>query len=134
MKVQNMTSARGNTIANQFIINDKGEEYFQSYRSIIAKKSQGKIYLDEYFWDYSVTTGKYRNDFLGEKKIDTQRKIDSGEYILTDLNKWGIMKEFKEAINNEAINRLSLRKLKALDRLLDGKATTKDREILKQGV
>ena len=57
MKVQNMTSARGNTIANQFIINDKGEEYFQSYRSIIAKKSQGKIYLDEYFWDYSVTTG-----------------------------------------------------------------------------
>jgi|TARA_B100001250_G_scaffold184599_1_gene158772 hypothetical protein len=87
MKVQNMTSARGNTIANQFIINDKGEEYFQSYRSIIAKKSQGKIYLDEYFWDYSVTTGKYRNDFLGEKKIDTQRKIDSGEYILTDLNK-----------------------------------------------
>ena len=87
MKVQNMTSARGNTIANQFIINYKGEEYFQSYRSIIAKKSQGKIYLDEYFWDYSVTTGKYRNDFLGEKKIDTQRKIDSGEYILTDLNK-----------------------------------------------
>jgi len=87
MKVQNMTSARGNTIANQFIINDKGEEYFQSYRSIIAKKSQGKIYLDEYYWDYSVTTGKYRNDFLGEKKIDTQRKIDSGEYILTDLNK-----------------------------------------------
>ena len=86
MKVQNMTSARGNTIANQFIINYKGEEYFQSYRSIIAKKSQGKIYLDEYFWDYSVTTGKYRNDFLGEKKIDTQRKIDSGEYILTDLN------------------------------------------------
>jgi len=86
MKVQNMTSARGNTIANQFIINDKGEEYFQSYRSIIAKKSQGKIYLDEYFWDYSVTTGKYRNDFLGEKKIDTQRKIDSGEYILIDLN------------------------------------------------
>ena len=86
MKVENMTSARGNTIANQFIINDKGEEYFQSYRSIIAKKSQGKIYLDEYFWDYSVTTGKYRNDFLGEKKIDTQRKIDSGEYILTDLN------------------------------------------------
>ena len=87
MKVQNMTSARGNTIANQFIINDKGDEYFQSYRSIIAKKSQGKIYLDEYFWDYSVTTGKYRNDFLGEKKIDTQRKIDSGEYIITDLNK-----------------------------------------------
>jgi len=86
MKVENMTSARGNTIANQFIINDKGEEYFQSYESIIAKKSQGKIYLDEYFWDYSVTTGKYRNEFLGEGIADTRKKIASGEYILTDLN------------------------------------------------
>ena len=86
MKVQNMTSARGNTIANQFIINDKGEEYFQSYESIIAKKSQGKIYLDEYFWDYSVTTGKYRNKFLNEGIADTRKKIASGEYILTDLN------------------------------------------------
>ena len=86
MRVQNMTSARGNKVANQFIINDKGEEYFQSYRSIIAKKSQGKIYLDEYYWDYSTTTGKYRNDFLGEGIADTRKKIQSGEYILTDLN------------------------------------------------
>ena len=86
MKVENMRRPQGNTVANQFVITDNGEEYFQSYESIIAKKSQGKIYLDEYFWDYSVTTGKYRNDFLGEKKIATQRKIDSGEYILTDLN------------------------------------------------
>ena len=86
MRVENMTSARGNKVANQFIINDKGEEYFQSYRSIIAKKSQGKIYLDEYYWDYSTTTGKYRNDFLGEGIADTRKKIQSGEYILTDLN------------------------------------------------
>jgi|TARA_B100000900_G_C20572192_1_gene713713 hypothetical protein len=86
MRVQNMTSARGNKVANQFIINDKGEEYFQSYRSIIAKKSQGKIYLDEYFWDYSTTTGKYRNQFLNEGIADTRKKIQSGEYILTDLN------------------------------------------------
>lgn len=86
MRVQNMTSARGNKVANQFIINDNGAEYFQSYRSIIAKKSQGKIYLDEYYWDYSTTTGKYRNDFLGEGIADTRKKIQSGEYILTDLN------------------------------------------------
>ena len=81
-----MTSTRGNKVANQFIINDKGEEYFQSYRSIIAKKSQGKIYLDEYYWDYSTTTGKYRNQFLNEGIADTRKKIQSGEYILTDLN------------------------------------------------
>ena len=87
MKVENMTSARGNKVANQFLVtDDKGNEYFQSYRSMIAKKSQGKIYLDEYYWDYSTTTGKYRNDFLGEGIADTRKKIASGEYILTDLN------------------------------------------------
>ena len=59
----------------------------KDYESIIAKKSQGKIYLDDYFWDYSRTTGKYRNEFLGECIAETRAKIKSGEYILTDLNK-----------------------------------------------
>ena len=87
MKVENMTSARGNKVANQFIItDDNNDKYFQSYRSIIAKKSRGKIYLDDYFWDYSVTTGKYRNEFLGEGIAETRAKIKNGEYILTDLN------------------------------------------------
>ena len=86
MKVENMTSARGNTVPNQFIITDNGDEYFQSYRSIIAKRSKGKIYLDDYYWDYSVTTGKYRNEFLGEGITETRKKIASGEYILTNLN------------------------------------------------
>jgi hypothetical protein len=33
-----------------------------------------------------MTTGKYRNQFLGETKKDTEAKIKSGEYILADLN------------------------------------------------
>ena len=86
MKVKNMTSPQGNKVANQFLITNNGDEYFQSYRSMIAKKSQGKIYLDEYYWDYSVTTGKYRNIFLGEGIAETRKKIASGEYILTNLN------------------------------------------------
>ena len=86
MKVENMTSARGNTVPNQFIITDNGDEYFQSYKSIIAKRSEGKIYLDDYYWDYSTTTGKYRNEFLGEGIAETRKKIASGEYILTNLN------------------------------------------------
>ena len=89
MKVKNMTSAKGNKVANQFIItDDNNNEYFQSYRSIIAKRDGDnyQIYLDEYFWDYSVTTGKYRNEFLGEGIAETRAKIKSGEYILTDLN------------------------------------------------
>ena len=89
MKVENMTSSRGNAIANQFIItDDNGNEYFQSYDSIIAKKlyDRNSIVLDKRFWDYSKTTGTYRNLFLGETKKETQKKIDSGEYILTNLN------------------------------------------------
>ena len=87
MKVENMTSSQGNKVANQFVIrDDNNNEYFQSYRSIIAKRSQDKIYLDKYFWDYSRTTGKYRNLFLNETIAETRAKIKSGEYILADLN------------------------------------------------
>ena len=86
MQVQNMQSSRGNDIPNQFIITTEDGVFFQSYNSIIVKKSHGKTYLDETYWNYSVTTGKYRNLFLGENKKDTERKIQTGEYILTDLN------------------------------------------------
>ena len=89
MKVENMTSPQGNKVANQFIIIDNdNNEYFQSYRSIIAKRDGDsyQIYLDEYYWDYSRTTGKYRNEFLNETIAETRAKIKSGEYILTDLN------------------------------------------------
>ena len=91
-KVENMQSAKGNDIANQFVMTDKsGNITFQSYDSVIAVKTRHingnrKILLDTNYWDYSVTTGKYRNLFLGEKKAETQRKIDSGEYELRDLN------------------------------------------------
>ena len=87
MNISNMTSSRGNKIANQFVItDDNGDEFFQSYRSTIVKRSQDKVYLDAHFWDYSVTTSKYRNKFLGEKTAETKRKIANGEYILMDLN------------------------------------------------
>ena len=89
MKVENMTSARGNKVANQFIINSEEGCYFQSYNSIIVKIEGREVYLDEYYWDYSVTTGRYRNDFLGEGIAETRAKIKSGEYTLTDLNKHG---------------------------------------------
>ena len=90
MKVENMTSSRGNKIANQFEIHDHDNNvaYFQSYNSIIVKNdAEGQIWLDESKWNYSNTTGKYRNIFLGETITETKKKIKSGEYILTDLNK-----------------------------------------------
>lgn len=87
MKVENM-QGRSGPVKNQFnILDDEGNRYFQSYGSIIAKiLPSGHVELDSQYWDYSTTTGKYRNAFLGESKADTARKIASGEYVLTDLN------------------------------------------------
>ncbi len=92
MKVENIESNNGNKIANQFVItDDQDNKYFQSYKSIIVKKGYENnkygVYLDQKYWNYSNTTGKYRNIFLNETIKDTRAKIKSGEYILTDLNK-----------------------------------------------
>ena len=86
-KVENMRNNRGNTVPNQFIIQTNEGLYFQSYQSVIAFiPIAGNILLDQNSWDYSTTTGKYRNQFLGETKKETEKKIADGTYILTDLN------------------------------------------------
>lgn len=105
MKVTNMLSAQGNKVPNQFIIGGHDHfgsaehqpmltvktETFQSYGTVIAKKQHFHdglvITLDSNAWDYSKTTGCYRNQFLNETKKETQAKINSGEYLLADLNK-----------------------------------------------
>lgn len=86
-RIENMTNSKGNKVANQFrIYTDKGV-YFQSYDSIIAfKPYSGKIQLDSEYWDYSKTTGKYRNIFLREDKKTTEAKIANSTYELVDLN------------------------------------------------
>jgi hypothetical protein len=86
-KVRQMTSASsGNPVANQFVIYTDEGTYFQSYDSVIAfRDNNRKIILDSYYWNYSRTTSKYRNQFLGEGTADTKAKIESGEYKLADL-------------------------------------------------
>lgn len=77
----------GEAVANQFIIRTRDGVYFQSYRTIIAFCNiHGEVTLDEKYWDYSRTTGKYRNHFLSENTEITRKKIASGEYELADLN------------------------------------------------
>lgn len=98
-KVSNMVGNSG-PVRNQFVIEEAGQgalgnfvkrSTFQSYDSIIAvitvwPDGTRDVALDAYAWDYSKTTGKYRNRFLGESKADTERKIKSGEYTLANLN------------------------------------------------
>jgi len=60
---------------------------FLIYIAIITQwDNETRVELDEKYWDCSVTTGKYRNLFLGESKKETERKIKTGEYKLTNLN------------------------------------------------
>jgi len=88
VRVSNLNSPAGNPAPNQFWITLEGVgHYFQSYSTLIAFMDfMGNVILDENAWDYSTTTGKYRNIFLGEKRAETEKKIKSGEYKLADLN------------------------------------------------
>ena len=87
MKCRQMISNKGNSIANQFLIYANNGVYFQSYNSIIAlKQNDGTIVLSEQYWDYSKTTSKYRNIFLGETSEQTKYQIKIGNYKLQKLN------------------------------------------------
>lgn len=100
MRITQMKSPNGKEVPNQFIISELGrgangnfikKEVFQSYKSIIAERitwdDRVDVTLDKQYWDFSTTTGKYRNQFLGEGIAETRKKIESGAYKLEDLNK-----------------------------------------------
>lgn len=73
MHVTNMNSPRtGKPVANQFIITDGRTEVFQSYASTIATIDHDArtITIGE-DWDYSITTGKYRNLFFKDVYFDS---------------------------------------------------------------
>ena len=86
MKVKNLTSPQGNVVPNQYEIENGNTRFFQSYESNIVKIENGRTYLDVKYWNWSKTTSKYRNLFLGETTKETERKILNGDYLLIDLN------------------------------------------------
>ncbi len=95
IKVRNITNANGNTVPNQFeIVDTDNSTMFQSYDSMIAmvRDSDSRVYLDEYYWDYSVTTMKHLYNFLRQWGYDLNKKkvlqlIEDGVFTLTNLNK-----------------------------------------------
>jgi len=101
MKVRNMQSSKGNTIANQFVIDDdNGNTYFQSYNSIIAKVNFEGIVLDKTYWNYSVTTSKYLNKFLSLNSKEIKAKIKSNLFKLENLNEGGSYDRLQEDRNS----------------------------------
>lgn len=84
---ENMTSPNGNKVPNQFIIKTFGVTWFRSYESnIVHIDENGTVTLDAKYWNYSPTTSKYRNLFLGNDTAACKRLIKSGVYKMADLN------------------------------------------------
>lgn len=118
--VSNMCSPNGSEVANQFEISTADGVYFQSYNSVIAfkpNKRGEKIKLDERYWDYSNTTGKYRNIFLNETKKETEAKIKSGVYELVNLNRVDHFKAKEAKIKKQVEKIVSDDKSESLDEL-----------------
>ena len=83
-----MCSNNGNQVPNQFIIDNGNKTIFQSYKTIVAVKENGKVTLDSNALEYSNTTLKYLKQFLNteESKKSLYAKIESGFYQVEDLN------------------------------------------------
>lgn len=75
MKARNMIGERsGRPVANQFIVEDFGKVYFQSYESLIAVVQDNRITLGG-DWNYSRTTLKYLYAFMREYVPNVWRKL-----------------------------------------------------------
>ena len=87
--VENMRTNGGGDAPNQFKLYFQHGVLFKSYDSIIAIRYDSTI-KDENLknktvigcdYDYSRTTGRYRNQFLNEGVAETRAKIKDGTYI-----------------------------------------------------
>lgn len=68
-----------NVAPNHVEVSFENGRVLLSYDTIIAIRHGGKTYLTN-SWDYSVTTGKHRNSFLGEGIAETRNNIKAGIY------------------------------------------------------
>jgi hypothetical protein len=80
IRVKNITSSKGNIIANQFEIWTDESVTFQSYKSIICIVGNDKIIFGS-DWDYSRTTSKYLYIFLRDRGLDINNKKDVEKII-----------------------------------------------------
>lgn len=72
---------------NCIVVHNEGKRTLFSYGSPIAQQEDNRVILDARYWDYSKTTGKHRNWFLGENVADTRKKIKSGIYtVVPEIN------------------------------------------------
>lgn len=77
--VDSLESRRGGNASNQFVVRFENGEIFQSYRTIIGVKLDGKVYLTSSY-NCSMTTIYYTVQWLNMKISDIRTKISSGEF------------------------------------------------------
>lgn len=70
-------------VPKQYLITFDNGYIFQSYNSIIVIEldNENKYYLSQ-DWNYSKTTGKYRNLFLNKNKKEIDNDIKEGKAII----------------------------------------------------
>lgn len=84
-------------VPNQFVIYTNEGKYFQSYESIIVFiPNDGTPVRLGSDWEYSRTTGKYRNLFLNETIAETRQKLKDGIYILDSTLTIGDKEKFNK--------------------------------------
>ena len=80
LQVENVYN-NGRNVPNQFEIyyekDNKNYKVFQSYSSMIIKWENGKIIEIGNNWDYSRTTGKYRNLLTGTTKKEFEKILEN---------------------------------------------------------
>lgn len=98
MRVRNMVSPRsGREVANQFVITDGKRTTFQSYDSTIVEiDRENKTITVHEDWDYSTTTGKYRNQFMEDEYFSDMADKKGFEYYMNlgAIGNYKIVKAF----------------------------------------
>lgn len=91
-RVLPMKTAGGRDSPNHFRIVTKDAYYFQSYNTVVARMGfdhgeDGNVTLLDGYWDnYSATTNRYLNQFLGTDGVDHIReRVKSGRYIVVKV-------------------------------------------------
>lgn len=87
MRVENFKLNKGTVVPNQFIINAKDKQYFQSYSTIIALYSKGKLTIDNNALGYSKTTSKYLYQFTGMNRKEIEQGLKDKSIKQQGLNK-----------------------------------------------
>lgn len=82
--VENAPSRNGeNTAPNQFIIHFEHGEVFQSYRSLIGARINGRLYLTDRH-DYSVTTGRFCGAWCGLNAKERRKGLADGTITMVE--------------------------------------------------